>query len=176
MKYIITENQFNFLISEEINYQTGGEQSDIVSDFTKDKYAKWFDYKAPSIKHMRNADLENSINYVMNSYLNQKYKLKRVLVKDDGQLVGFLIYSITTPEKENIKNKIDENEYPILLSTAISPEYRNRGLLKKMIEKANIQKPFLVQTSALSTPGIWKKLGCEEIYYLGQGNSIEFCN
>jgi hypothetical protein len=175
MKYIITESQYNQLTSEEINFDTT-QKTDVSTDFVKDKYAKWFDYKSPKLKHMSFSQIEDSLNFTMDFYLKRQYKLKRILVKDDNELVGFLIYSTTTPKQEKIEDILEDKSYPILLSTAIAPNYRNRGLLKQMIDKANITKPFLVHTGQISTPGVWEKLGCRKIKNIDNDNFVELCN
>lgn len=175
MKCIITESQYDLLMSEELNFKTDDSQSNIIDDFSKQKLANWFDYKSPEISHLTKGDIAFNLNHVMKYYYGQHYKLKRVLVKDDNELVGFLVYSETTPKKENIEKLIDDKTYPIILSTAISPQYRNRGLLTKMFEKAKIQKPFIVHTSQISTPGIWDKFGCKKIKEVGVGGYVEYC-
>ena len=99
--------------------------------------------------------------------------MKRVIVKDKGETVAFLIWSDKGGDVDNLNN---DKEYQVILATAVNPEYRRRGLLKTMLLKSGIQKPYLVQTSDLSPTGLWEKLGCKKVKELGGGNYIERCN
>lgn len=147
---------------------------EIVSTFQDKGHYKWFDYVNPEFKIEPN-DLENGLRNTLD-YLTKYYgyNLKRVVIKDKGEIVAFLIY-IDKNDKPHT-NTDDGKTYPVLVSTAVHPDYRNRGLLKMMINKSGITKPYLVQTSAISPPGFWEKHGCKIIKRFDQFNSLEKCD
>lgn len=151
------------------------EKKDIVNK-TKDQM-DWMDYRSSELKKMAP---ENHIKAMLKmgmDILKNKYKLKRVVVKDDDVDVGFLIYSKTTENMEKISDNTSKS-YDVVLATAINPKYRQQGLLKRMMESANINRPFFVQTSLITTPLVWEKLGCSPIRNMdefGPGNVIQIC-
>lgn len=174
MKIILTEQQYKLLI--ELNVD------DLETDETKDNNygdSKWFDYHGYYSYLFKDnpENLKKAIDDTMN-YLNNEYDVKKIVLKDNGNTVAFIVYSKTTFKKEdeygNSKYANDENEYDIILSTAIHPDYRGKGLLNLMIKKANIIKPFLIHTSDLTTPGVWEKYGCKPILNI-YGGQLQFC-
>lgn len=186
MKIVITEEQVKnliLLIKEDYSVDFESNDTKIVDDFKHTLYL--FDYMPEDLKlHFKKTEntMYNFTNIMMYTmkFLSSKYDLSRVVVKDKGEIVGFLIYSYTNKDKEEIEtDEISEDNYPVLLATAVKPEYRERGLLKLMINNAKIDKPFLVQTSQISTPQVWEKIGCKVLYDLsdkyGEGNKIELC-
>jgi len=147
----------------------------IVNSFETQDHHKWFDNTDPEIaKQIPASTLEQSLKYSLR-YLTSVYgyDLKRVVVKDKNVIVGFLIWANKGKKLDDLG---DNQTYPVILATAIQPDYRGRGLLKMMINKSNIKKPYLVQTSALSPIGLWMKMGCNVVKELGAGNKIEKCN
>lgn len=159
---------------QDIEYDKSG-VDDIIQSYEKSGHYKWFDYLDPSVKGMIPQDsLEDSLKNTL-SELKKRfgYELKRVVVKDKEQIVGFFIWSDKGSYIDNIG---DNKTYQVILSTAIHPEYRNRGLLKKMIEKSGIQRPYLVQTSWISPIGFWERMGCSVVKNMGNGNKIEKCD
>lgn len=44
-----------------------------------------------------------------------------------------------------------------------------------MINKSNIQRPFLVHTSNISTPQVWERIGCKPVKDMGYGNKVQKC-
>jgi ribosomal protein S18 acetylase RimI-like enzyme len=147
----------------------------IVNSFETQGHHKWFDNIDPEItKQIPARTLEQSLKYGL-GYLTKiyGYNLKRVVVKDKNVIVGFLIWTNKGKELDNLG---DNQTYPVIIATAIHPDYRGRGLLKMMINKSNIEKPYLVQTSTLSPIGLWQKMGCNVVKDIGDGNKIEKCN
>ena len=143
----------------------------IVRSFVKNDHHKWFD--------KGNLDIDdNQLRDGLNSAI-QQYEvwygddLRKIVVKDKGKIVGFLIWAIRGIYIDDLD---DGETYPVLLSTAIDPEYRNRGLLKMMIERAGLQKPYLVHVSPISPVGLWEKIGCKVVKHMGNGNKIAKCD
>lgn len=146
---------------------------DIVKTFQNKGHYRWMDYMKPGVnipKHDLEHGLRNTLEMLVNQY---DYKLKRVVIKDKGEIVSFLIF--TDKGSDVIDNIGDGNTYPVLIATAVEPEYRNRGLLKMMIDKSNIQKPYLVHTSVISPPGLWENFGCRVVKELSEDNKIMKC-
>ena len=174
MKLHITYKQLQFL-REQFDTQSDVDGDNIVKSYEDNEHYKWFDYIDPKFKGMIPPDqlefsLKKGVEYLKNMF---NYDLKRIVVKDKGEVVAFLIYSYTTGKREGLN---DETPYPVLLSTAVHPDYRQRGLLKKMIESAGIQKPYLVQTSIISTPLVWEKMGCKVVAHRPPVGQVEKCN
>lgn len=149
--------------------------NDIVKSFEDQGHHKWFDiidpeYKKTILPHQLEQALKYGLGYLTSVY---GYNLKRVVIKDKGEIVGFLIWTNKGGEIDDLG---DSQTYPVIIATAIHPNYRNRGLLRMMINKAGILKPYLVQTSALSPIGLWEKMGCKMVKDVGQGNKIEKCD
>ena len=143
----------------------------IVRSFVKNDHHKWFDKGNTDLDDDTLRDgLNNQIAQYESWYGDN---LKKVVIKDKGKIVGFLIW---TNRGGQIDDLGDGESYPVLLSTAIDPEYRNRGLLKMMIERAGLQKPYLVHASDISPIGLWQKMGCKVAKHLGGGNKIEKCD
>ena len=147
---------------------------EIISTYQNKGHYKWFDYLNPDIE-IKPYDLEYGLKHSI-SHLTKVYgyNLKRVVIKDKDEIVAFLIY-IDKNDKE-FTDVGDGKTYPVLVSTAVHPDYRNRGLLKMMINKSGLTKPYLVQTSAISPPGFWEKLGCKIIRKYDQFNALEKCD
>ena len=169
MKVIITESQLEELMALVKNRYDNNKVANVTKNQTH-----WFDYFGPSLQQYSKVDIDRSLKYTMD-WLKDRYKLKRVVAKDNNKDVGFFVWSKTTPDKEEWIPG-DTTEYDVILATAIDPKYRGQGLLKNMIQKSGVQKPFLVQTSDLSTPEVWSKIGCTPVmkYKDGQG-TLEKC-
>lgn len=170
MKIVLTEQQYKLLIELNINNLN----FDIINN---DDYGnpKWFNYHGKHSNYFKvnPTELESSIKYTIN-YLNKNYKTNKILIKDNGETVAFMLFTKNTLKKEGIDTN-DDNLYDLILSTAIHPDYRRKGLLNLMIKKTNLIKPFLIHTSDITTPGVWEKFGCKPIKDLGQGNQLQFC-
>jgi N-acetylglutamate synthase-like GNAT family acetyltransferase len=176
MKKIVrlTESDLKRIISEVLkSHDKHKGNEDIIKTFKNKEHYKWFDYLNPNVDIPR-----NSLEVIMKDGLDMltkmfKYKLDRVVIKDKGEIVAFLIY---TKEGKIIDDIGDGNKYPVLLSVAVKPEYRNKGLLKMMIEKSGVKKPYLVQTGVITTPEVWEKLGCKVVKKIDTYNSIQKCD
>jgi|LauGreDrversion4_2_1035121.scaffolds.fasta_scaffold330026_1 hypothetical protein len=148
------------------------ESKEILKSFQKDHY-KWMDYIDPDT-NLPKEDLERALKYTLDVLVKDyKYKLKRVVIRDKGEIVSFLIF--TDSGHEVIDNIGDGNTYPVLIATAVHPDYRNRGLLRMMIDNSNMKKPYLVHTSVVSPPGLWEKFGCKIVKELSDKNKIMKC-
>lgn len=161
------------IILENRVYTDKSDTNNIVQTFKDKGHYKWFDTKG--LSDIPAETLEYSLKHTLETLaVVYGYKMKRVVVKDKGVIVGFLIWSdIGNP---NIDDIGDGETYPVLLATAISPEYRGKGLLRKMINKSGISNPYLVHTSKLSPIGLWEKMGCSVVKKIGAGNAVEKCN
>jgi ribosomal protein S18 acetylase RimI-like enzyme len=150
-----------------------GDSNDIVTTFQNKEHYKWMDYLNPEAK-ISKFDLDMSLKYTLDA-LNKVYGyiLKRIVVKDDGEIVGFLIYSYKGHSQ--LDDIGDGKIYPVLLSTAVHPNYRNKGLLKMMVDRSELKKPFLVHVSLISPPGLWEKFGCKVVKDMSDGNKIMKC-
>ena len=178
MKIIITESQYK-LIAENIDEQRvvrdRGKTGDIVKSFEDKGHYKWFNVKdSEFLKHIPYNYLEFAMKKSLNTLTSMYgYTLKRVVVKDKGEIVGYLIWADKGSELDDIG---DKQTYKVIVATAIHPEYRRRGLFKMMINKSGIQKPYLVQTSSFSEVGFWENMGCKVAKEIGNGNKIEKCD
>jgi hypothetical protein len=173
MKYIITESQYKLL--KEQSFEGDNLSSNEISNSYKDnKHYQWFDYLDPKFI-VPKIDMEAALKNTIDLYINQlKYNIKRIVAKNDnGDIIGFLIF---TDKGTNIDNFGDGKEYPVILSTAVNPDYRNKGILKNMIDKSKVPKPYLVHTSPLSPPGVWEKFGCRKVKEIGRFNYVEKCD
>ncbi len=177
MRIIINENQYKKLISNPIDevidsYDDEDSEENIINK-TKDNLT-WMDYRDKSLKNYPEDIIQKALKDTVDYYKNN-YSVKRVVVKDDENVVGYLLFSTTTEKKETISND-DTKQYNIILSTAIHPKYRGKGLLKMMINKSQIKRPFIVHTSSLSTPEVWEKIGCKPVKDLNYNNNkIQLC-
>lgn len=177
MKLTITRSQLNYLIEQDLDVEYDpSSPSDVAKSYENKGHYKWFDHRNKEISDIPEVILLNWLKKTITHLKeNYNYDLKRVFVKDNDEIVAFLIYSETNEKKEEISN--DENKkINVILSTAVNPKYRNRGLLKKMIFKSNIGTPFLVHTSHISPHIVWEKFGCKPIVDRGNGNYVEICN
>lgn len=174
MKILLTEQQYKVLIEENINdYEIDIIKNNDYGDPT------WYDYHGKYSDYFKNNryGFYKSFDATIH-YFNKRYNTKKIIIKDNNQTIGYILYSKTTFSKEEI-DQPDNNEYDIILMTAIDPKYRGKSLLNLMIKKASINKPFLVTTSELTTPGVWEKYGCSPIKDLNIGdaenNQLQFC-
>lgn len=187
MKYVLNEKQIDYIIKnhifEQLDIDREEDDQKIASEF--ENIISWFDYMPQSLRDYFaekpfGMTFEKAMSATMD-FLNQRYDLKRVVVKDKDAVVGMLIYSFTDKDFEDIENDevFEGEQYPIVLAAAVHPNYRQKGLLKMMLTSAPVNQPFLVQTSQISTPKVWEKLGCKMVQDLsakyGEGNAIELC-
>lgn len=136
----------------------------------------WFDIN-PQYKNEYNKErLTLELGYTLDYYENH-YFLKKLIVRDNDLIVGFLIWTIGTKEDEEIENEIVpyDTTFPVVLSVGVHPEYRKKGILKKMLEEGGITSNFIVHTNpVISSDGLWKKFGCIPVKYVNGGQK-EFC-
>lgn len=174
---ILTESELTTIIENivdevlTISKDRKNDSDIMVKDYEGGQY-KWFnnDYSRIKINDLDLA-LKRALSQYRTIYGNN---LKRVIAKDDGIPVGFLIYTLEgNPYIDNIG---DGKTYPVVCSTAVNPNYRNKGILKGMIEKSGIGKPFLVHASYLSPPNLWERFGCKPAKNLdNNGNQLLKC-
>jgi hypothetical protein len=172
MNIILTESQLRKVVETKV-YSDKSNNDEISNSFINQGHYKWFNTEKYSNypKHIIEYSLMMTLKTLHKQY---GYQLKRVVVKDKGEIVGFLIWSDSGSKLDDLG---DDKNYQVLLATAVSPEYRNKGLLRKMIEKSGIQKPYLVHTSVMSPEGLWEKMGCKVVKKLDDNdNKIEMCN
>ena len=171
MDVIISERHLK-IIREEIEIENNDDN--VSDDFNNFEHYVWFD--VPS--GIPQGYFKQAMSETM-KMLSNKYNLKRVIVRNEGEIVGFLIYSYTTKNKEGLKKDKDKTQYPVILSVAIHPDYRNQKLFHKMMEIGKITTPFLVHVNNQISPmGLWNKLGCKSIYdhpFPMTGNSVCQC-
>lgn len=174
MKLKITPLHLKKLI-EQLTPSSDDNSDDIIKSYEDDGHYKWFDYIDPEHRDKISPyHLEFALKKGLSIFRKRfGYDLKRVVIKDKGEIVAFLIYSNTTGTKEGLD---DDTTYTVLLSTAVHPDYRQRGLLRRMIDVANIHKPYLVQTSSISTPHVWEKLGCKVVKEVPGLGQIQKCD
>jgi hypothetical protein len=175
MKRIIrlTESQLMDIIDEvlAIKKDPRNNVNKMVDDYSGGQY-EWFnnDYSHINVKDLKNG-LKNGLNVYRSIYGNS---LKRVVAKDGNIPAGYLIY--VENSHIHIDNIGDGKKYPVICSTAVNPDYRNKGILKGMIDKSGIQKPYLVHASLLSPPNLWERFGCKSVKKLDDnGNEILKC-
>jgi hypothetical protein len=173
----LTESQLTTIIENivdevlTISKDRKNDSDRMVKDYEEGQY-KWFNNDYSRIKS-DNIDLalKRALSAYRRIYGNN---LKRVVAKEDGIPVGFLIYTLES--SSHIDDIGDGKTYPVICSTAVNPEYRNKGILKGMIDKSGIGKPFLVHASYLSPPNLWERFGCKHAKDLDdQGNEILKC-
>lgn len=110
------------------------------------------------------------------SYLIKRYgnNLHRVVAQDNGKIIGYFIWADSNAKIEGVSD--DTTSIPVVLSTAVSPEYRRQGILNKMIENSGIgDEYFLHYSDAISPEGFWEKKGCYPVHELNKINKIFFC-
>lgn len=169
----LTESQLRNIIDEVLSMSKDrkNDSDRMVKDYEGGQY-KWFnnDYSRIKVNDLDLA-LKRALSQYRTIYGNN---LKRVIAKDDGIPVGFLIYTLEgDPYIDNIG---DGKIYPVVCSTAVNPEFRNKGILKSMIEKSGIGKPFLVHASYLSPENLWERFGCKHAKnFDDKGNKILKC-
>lgn len=156
MKIVISENQLKY-IKESIELKN--DNDNIPDDFISKNHSTWFDIP----QGINPEYFKLMMNYTI-KHLSLNYALKRVVIKDKGDIVGFLIYSETTMEKESFNGLNDTTSYPIILSVAIDPKYRKQKLFNRMLEGSGINKPFMVHTSDISPMSLWDSLGCSPFF------------
>jgi ribosomal protein S18 acetylase RimI-like enzyme len=160
-------------ITETRVYSDKSDTKNIVNTYMDQGHHKWFD--SGNVDYMEKENLEyvlrNSL-YFLSTHL--KYEMKRVVIKDKGKVVGFLVWSDNSNPK--IDDIGDNKKYSILLATAIHPDYRGKGLLRRMINKSGIQKPYLVHTSRITPKGLWEKMGCKIVKNLPNDNFVQKCD
>jgi ribosomal protein S18 acetylase RimI-like enzyme len=162
-------------IGEQRVVRDRGKTGDIVKSFEDKGHYKWFNIKdSEFLKHIPYNYLEFAMKKSLDTLTSKfNYTLKRVVVKDKGEIVGYLVWANKGSELDDIG---DNQTYKVIVATAIHPEYRKRGLFKMMLDKSGIQKPYLVQTSSFSEAGFWENMGCKVAKEIGDGNKIEKCN
>ena len=174
MKVIITESQYKLLREQSLESDNLS-STEISKSYKDNKHYQWFDYLNPRHKDISKDYLEFILKSSIDVYVYKlKYKVKRIVTKNnDGEIIGFLIYADKGTKMDDLG---DGKEYPVILSTAVNPNYRNQGILKNMIDKSGIPKPYLVHTGPLSPPGLWEKFGCRQVKSLEYGgNAIKKC-
>jgi hypothetical protein len=175
---IISESQYKRLFIEDISAKIDdSNQDDIVSSHEKEGYWQWLHDDLDALAKQFGAPLGlikvglQKVLFSAKRYFD--YDLKRVLVADDDKVVGFLVWADQGKEIDNLG---DGNNYPVVIATAISPEYRGKGLFNKMLAKSEIKKPFVVQLNPTSPMDFWGRYGCKIEKELQDGNKIAKCN
>lgn len=176
-KIIITESQLKRLLKEDMSVKLDDSDPDeIVSSHENEGYWEWLHDDLNALAKHFNAPLDyikanlQKVLYAAKVYF--KYDLKRVLVSDNDKVVGFLVWSDQGTEIDNLG---DGNNYPVVIATAIAPEYRGRGLFNMMLKKSEIKKPFVVQLNATSPMSFWGKFGCRVEKEFPNGNKVAKC-
>ena len=158
----------NKIILEELSITYGGSPDEFFDP-------NWFSIEDPRVNLNRH-QLNFSLKMVLEKY-KRDYDVRVVKVKDGDKVIGFLLYSMTNKNKEEITDEgFPRHEFPIVLSTAIDPNYRGQGLLTKMLQKANIINEFLVHTSGVSPRKIWDRYNCKVVHDFGvEKGGVEYC-
>lgn len=177
-KIIITESQLKRLLKEDVSVNIDNSNpDDIASTHEKEGYWEWLHDDLNALAKQFNAPLNyiktnlQKVLYAAKEYFG--YNLKRVLVADDDKVVGFLVWADQGTQLDDIG---DGNNYQVLIATAISPEYRGRGLFNKMLTKSDIKKPFIVQLNPTSPMDFWSRYGCKVEKTFPDGNKIAKCS
>jgi ribosomal protein S18 acetylase RimI-like enzyme len=147
----------------------------IVKSHVDDEHWRWM-HDPKQLAKILGSDIKH-VEYSLSQLLAQMqkgfgYNLKRVLITDRDVVVGYFIWAT---EGKSIDDLGDGKKYPVIINTAIHPSYRGRGLFTKMLQKANLQRPFLVHIGVVSPIKMWEKLGCKPVKNVGQGNFISKC-
>jgi hypothetical protein len=126
---------------------------------------------------MKTNQFENWFKQSVKQLLTRYSKVNKIVARKDGDMIGYLIWAETTPEMEGIVGLDDPTiTIPVIVSTAINPNYRGQGLYNNMFNKSNINGDYLVHASDVLSPyEFWKNKGCETIREVDYQNKVLYC-
>lgn len=126
---------------------------------------------------MKTNQFENWFKQSVKQLLTRYFKVNKIVARKDGEMIGYLIWAETTPEMEGIVGLDDPTiPIPVIVSTAINPNYRGQGLYNNMFNKSNINDNYMVHASDVLSPyEFWKNKGCETIREIDYQNKVLYC-
>lgn len=126
---------------------------------------------------MKTNQFENWFKQSVKQLLTRYSKVNKIVARKDGEMIGYLIWDETTPEMEGIVGLDDPTiPIPVIVSTAINPNYRGQGLYNNMFNKSNINGDYLVHASDVLSPyEFWKNKDCETIREIDYQNKVLYC-
>lgn len=130
-----------------------------------------------SVDHlMKTNQFENWFKQSVKHLLKRYSKVNKIVARKDGEMIGYLIWAETTPAIEGIQGLEPTSKIPVIVSTAINPNYRGQGLYNDMFNRSGIGGEYLVHASDVLSPyEFWKNKGCETIREIDYQNKVLYC-
>ena len=169
---------FDSSINEDVEY--GDDESKSPHEIVD---VNWFDlnldalsdYDRQMVEKLKNDNVfDKWFQQTMAQLLRRYSTVNKVIAKEDGKMVGFLIWAQTTPKLEGVSD--DETPIPVIVSTAVSPNYRKKGLYNNIFSKTGISGDYLVHASKVLSPfEFWERKGCKVVHDINYNNKIMYC-
>jgi len=130
-----------------------------------------------SVDHLiKTNQFENWFRQSVKHRLKKYSEVNKIVARKDGEMIGYLIWAETTPAMEGIQGLEPTTKIPVIVSTAINPNYRGQGLYNDMFNKSGIGGEYLVHASDVLSPyEFWRKKGCETIHEIDYQNKVLYC-
>jgi hypothetical protein len=149
----------------------------VRSDWFNIDLNKLTDIERKGIEQLyKNNKFENIFKQSVKNLLKRYPKVNKIVARKDGKIVGYLIWVESTPKMEGIKDLNPTIKIPVIVSTAISPDYRGQGLYNNLFKNSGIGRDYLVHVSNVLSPyEFWGKKGCKTIREINYQNKILYC-
>lgn len=159
--------------------------NELSTDINKIIKPNWFnmnfnkisDVERKGIEKLKKYNLFDNVFKQSIEKLLQKYsKTNKIVARKNDEIIGYLIWVETTPIIEKIIDLDPSMKIPVIISTAINPDYRNQGLYNNLFDNSGINGDYLVHASEVLSPfEFWKKKGCKTIREINYQNKILYC-
>lgn len=179
-------SKYNVVFKEKFPLLT--EQTDQIEI----EQGKISDYNSNNLWKLFNVQILTPYNFsLILSYEERVYKPTIYSAKQNGELIGFIMVAKTSLRKEyeNYKSfgtlsagsepSVDylDDERDVVLMLAVDPNHRGKGIAQKLINAANLEKPFYVHLNSVFSPmDMWKRQGCNVIHPHDTTNSVGVCS
>jgi hypothetical protein len=149
----------------------------IRSDWFNINLSKLTDMERKGIEQLKKHNkFENVFKQSVKNLLKRYPKVNKIVARKDGEIIGYLIWVESTPKMEGIKDLNSTIKIPVIVSTAISPDYRGQGLYNNLFKNSGIGRDYLVHVSNVLSPyEFWEKKGCKTIREINYQNKILYC-
>jgi hypothetical protein len=178
MKILLSEHQLRRLFENpEFTTKLDDDNDEIIKSYESSHW-EWISEKVGDLAQLMGHPLyivKYSLQKTLNTINKQfNYNLKRIIVVNkENDAVGFLVWSDKTGQLDDLG---DGHNYPVIIATAIAPEYRGKGLYNMMIQGSKLQKPYLVHLNNATSPmSFWNKQGCKIEKEIDNVNGIGKC-
>jgi hypothetical protein len=178
MKILLSEHQLRRLFENtEFTTKLDDDNDEIIKSYESSHW-EWISEKVGDLAQLMGRPLDivkYSLRKILDTINKQfNYNLKRIIVVNkENEAVGFLVWSDKTGQLDDLG---DGHNYPVIIATAIAPEYRGKGLYNMMIQGSKLQKPYLVHLNNATSPmSFWNKQGCKIEKEIDNVNGIGKC-